>query len=304
MNNLDYIKEYIEVETSEKANTTKTYENVLNKFSSYINKDFVEVLPKDIKLYQKKISSVYAQSTLDLHVIVIKSFFNYMKENKYIDSNVGENIKLAKSSKMEDEIEKKEFLTKEEVDKLIETVRKSKGTYKAKNKDYLRARDLCILMMAFKLGLRESEIRETTLDDIDLENGKIVVDGSRRKNGDTLVLPLDEELIDTIWMYLMQRNTILRDDSNILFLTTSGRDLCNSDMNRMIKRRAEESGICSAEQIHAHVCRHTTSMILQSNGASLGQVSKILGQRSMGVTYKKYTHLDENILLEKGVSFN
>lgn len=305
MNNEALIEEFIEVETSEKRNTVVSYRHILKKLGEGLGKDFTSALPKDVKLYAKKISGEYAQSSLDKHIIVIKAFFGFMLENDYITKDIKSVIKMAKSTKESIEIEgKKDFLTQREVALLMESIKHSKPEPKQKRVDFTRARDLCILGLAFKLGLRESEIRETKMEDfIEKENKNyIVVDGSRRKNGDSLILPLDQEMVSLLKNYMIERRSV-GFTSEYLFLTINGKKLHNSDMNRMLKKRAEQSGICSPEQIHAHVCRHSASMILQSNGMSLGGVARVLGQRGTTVTYKSYTHLQEEALIENGVSF-
>ena len=301
MNNKELIQEYLEVEI-DTENTRKAYRTNLEKFEQYIKgKNFLLVLPKDLKLYVKSLVNIYSQATINQITATLKDFYNYLYENEYMKKNISSNLGIIKSNIVA-EPKEKEFLTMEEVKMLIKGIEEiDESSSRAKHKSFLKARDILILMLGCKLGLRESEIRETKLSDINLEKKIITIDGTRRKNKETLILPLDEELIRKINTYLIERRVITLDLDMELFVSIKGKKLFNSDMNRMIKKRCEQVGI-NSEDIHFHTTRHTASMILQQQGLGLSQVAKVLGQKSSNVTFSSYTHIDNEVIKEKTIN--
>lgn len=300
MNNKELIQEYLEVEI-DKENTRKAYENNLVRFEQYIQeKNFLEVLPKDLKLYMKGLTNVYSQGTINQITATLKDFFTYLYENEYMKKNISSGLGITKSNVIT-ESKEKEYLTLEEIKIVLSAIENiDESTSRAKHKSFLKARDILIIMLGAKLGLRESEIRQTKLSDINLEKKIITVEGTRRKNGETLTLPLDDELIKKINSYLIERRRVTLDLNTELFVTVKGKAMCNSDMNRLFKKRVEQANL--PFEVHMHMLRHSCSMVLQQQGMSLSQVAKVLGQKSSNVTFGSYTHMDMELIKEKNIS--
>ena len=284
MNNKELIQEYLEVEI-DKENTRKAYENNLARFEQYIQeKNFLEVLPKDLKLYMKGLTNVYSQGTINQITATLKDFFTYLYENEYMKKNISSGLGITKSNVIT-EPKEKEYLTLEEIKIVLSAIENiDESTSRAKHK----TEEL------------ESEIRETKLSDIDLEKKIITVEGIRRKNGETLTLPLDDELVKKINSYLIERRRVTLDLDIELFVTVKGKPMCNSDMNRLFKKRVEQANL--PFEVHMHMLRHSCSMVLQQQGVSLSQVAKVLGQKSSNVTFGSYTHMDMELIKEKNVS--
>ena len=291
MTNIELIEEFLEVEHS-KSNTIGAYRYNLIKFAQYLGKDFTKALPKDLKLYIKNILvNEYAQQSLNQHVASIKGLYGYLYENEYMEKNYSLVIKPMDSKVVPQVREGREYLVVDEIRKLIESIDNAPYVKKVKHKEFLKARDVCILTLAFKLGFRKSEIMETKISDVDFENMKITIDGSRRKNGETLVLPIDEEIIERLEKYLIERRVITLDLDMELFTTITGKKMYGSDMTRLLKKRMAESGIDL--EAYFHMTRKSCSMALQGAGMSLSGVAKVLGQRSSNVTFNNYTFLNE-----------
>ena len=300
MNNKELIQEYLEVEI-DKENTRKAYENNLARFEQYIQeKNFLEILPKDLKMYMKGLTNVYSQGTINQITATLKDFFTYLYENEYMKKNISSGLGITKSNVIT-ESKEKEYLTLEEIKIVLSAIENiDESTSRAKHKSFLKARDILIIMLGAKLGLRESEIRETKLSDIDFEKRLITIEGNRRKNKETLTLPLDDELIKKINDYLIERRRVTLDLNIELFVTVKGKPMCNSDMNRLFKKRVEQANL--PFEVHFHILRHSCSMILQQQGMSLSQVAKVLGQKSSNVTFGSYTHMDMELIKEKNIS--
>ena len=307
MANIELIEEFLEVEHS-KSNTIGAYRYNLIKFGQYLGKDFTKALPKDLKLYIKNILvNEYAQQSLNQHVASIKGLYGYLYENNYIDKDYSLFIKVADSKVVPQAKEGKEYFNIEEIKRLIESVDNSPYVKKVKHKDFLRKRDVCLLTMIFKLGLRESEVRETKISDIDFENNKITIQGNRRKNGQSLTLPLDLEMIGRIQQYLTERKLITSDTESEMFTSITGKKLHCSDMTRMLKKRVSESGLEEEKTfyLHTHMLRKSCSMGLQSLGMSLAQTAKVLGQKTAGsVVFSNYTFLEEEEFIQKGIKIS
>ena len=157
--------------------------------------------------------------------------------------------------------------------------------------DLLRAarkrsvRDWAMILLAYRHGLRASEVCGLKLADLDLKSGSISI---RRLKGSLFtVQPLyqhrGQPLLDetaAVRAWLRKR---LEDGSDYLFTSQKGGKLSRIQFFRNFQRTAEGAGL-AIEKRHPHVLKHSLASHLVAGNANLALIRQALGHRSINST--------------------
>jgi site-specific recombinase XerD len=142
-------------------------------------------------------------------------------------------------------------------------------------------RDLAILLLLARLGLRAGEVAALELGDIDWREGCVRIRAG--KTGRERCLPLPDEVGNAIVAYLRHgranppyRAVFLRIRAPLRPLTAAG----VSDIAHRALVRAEVSIVPS----RAHVFRHTAATHMVRNGATFKEVADVLGHARIETT--------------------
>jgi type 1 fimbriae regulatory protein FimB len=148
-------------------------------------------------------------------------------------------------------------------------------------------RDWAMILMAYRHGLRASEVCGLSLDDLDVKNRAVTL--RRLKGSMRTVQPLYEHrgqpLLDEVValrQWLKQR----RDDgSKYVFTSQKGGRLDRTQFFRLFQGHAEAAGL-PVEKRHPHVLKHSLGTHLVSGNVNLALVKQALGHRSINSTMK------------------
>lgn len=139
------------------------------------------------------------------------------------------------------------------------------------------SRDLAILTMVARLGLRSVEVARLELDDIDWRAGEATIRGKARRVDR---LPLVTEVGETMARWLQRRPAT---ESRRVFLTTKApfRDIRPALVSETLRRVCLR---CGVEVIGAHRLRHGLATDMLGRGASLVEVGQVLRHRDVATT--------------------
>jgi len=146
-------------------------------------------------------------------------------------------------------------------------------------------RDLALFAVMYGCGLRVSEAVGLNLQDVSLEGAELRVFGKGKKER---VVPIPQGVIRLIRNHLEVRDSMAL-DQDALFLNQRGGRLTVRSVQRMVKRRALETG--SDISVTPHRLRHSFATHLLAGGVDLRAIQELLGHASLGTT-ERYTHLD------------
>jgi len=156
------------------------------------------------------------------------------------------------------------------------------------------AREWAMILVAYKHGLRASEVCNLRLDDIDMKNGSIVIQRLKGSLRTTQALtehrgePLLNEL-KALREWLRQR----RDDgSDYLFTSQKGGRLDRTQFFRLFRDTSVAAGL-AAEKQHPHVLKHSIASHLVAANVNLALVKQQLGHKSIGSTIRYVTMSDQ-----------
>jgi hypothetical protein len=154
-------------------------------------------------------------------------------------------------------------------------------------------RNLCILSLMLKLGLRVSEVINLGNNDIDWENGKIHVRESGAARERTL-------WIDQAELTLLKKWRQVKTGSSDLFFTTlDDSRLKDRYIREMVKRLAFKAGI--DQDVYPHLLRYTFAAEMMKETNDIKLLQEALGHRDISAT-RIYTNMI--IDQEKDISFS
>jgi site-specific recombinase XerD len=146
-------------------------------------------------------------------------------------------------------------------------------------------RDWAMILLAYRHGLRASEVCGIKLADIDLKSGSISV--RRLKGSLHTIQPIyqhrGQPLLDetaAIRAWLRKRSA---DGSDYLFSSQKGGKLSRIQFFRNFQTIAESAGL-SNEKRHPHVLKHSLASHLVAGNANLALIRQALGHRSINST--------------------
>ena len=164
-------------------------------------------------------------------------------------------------------------LTELEVERLCAT--SSDGTA-------IGCRNYAIILLLAKLGLRANEVARLQLEDVDWNNGCLLIRAPKSHRERSL--PLRQEVGEALVSYLQggrpittHREFFLRHAPSVCPLETP------SAITKIVKRLLVKAGI-ERRSSGAHLLRHTAATRMVNQGATFKDVADVLGHQSLQTT--------------------
>jgi integrase/recombinase XerD len=153
----------------------------------------------------------------------------------------------------------------------------------------LGLRDLAILALLSRLGLRASEVAGLRLEDIGWARGEITVAGKGNKS-ERLPLPADVGAAMVAWL----QNGRPRCGCREVFVCDRGphRPMSRGAVTNVAARAARKAGLGT---IHAHRLRHTAATAMLDAGGSLAEIGQVL-RHDHALTTAIYAKVDVTAL--------
>lgn len=173
------------------------------------------------------------------------------------------------------QLREREYLTQEEIDSLIQAIRKHSRN---------ALRDETLVTMMFRHGLRVSEAVNLKWEQVDFKEGLLHV--SRIKNGKDSVHP-----IPGVELRLLRRLERQPNRQRYIFLSERKSPIKNNTVNDMFKLMGKHAGL--AFPVHPHMLRHACGFYLANKGVDLRSIQMYLGHANIANTVI-YTELVGN----------
>ena len=273
--NLENYRNYLKYERAYSDNTVGAYMNDLNKYEEFLKKDILKSDTEDLEKYLKYIKNL--ESTTVAHKITsIKSYFNYNIKRGIVSVNPADKVSRPKLTK-----HLPEYLTEEEVGKLLDVEVKSPYDYRNKT----------ILELLYSSGIRISELVNIKTPNYDSEECLIRIMGKGSKER---IVPLGDYAINIMNDYMNNyRPLINKKHTDYVFVNNRGDKISRQFIFKVIKKEALKKGI--KKDISPHTWRHTFATHLVKNGADLRIIQELLGHENISTT-QIYTHVTNNKL--------
>ena len=184
-----------------------------------------------------------------------------------------------------------DVLTVGEIDDMVAAIDDSKAEGQ---------RNRAIIETLYGCGLRVSELCDLRIDNINFEDGMLIVIGKGDKQR---IVPMSPTSVEEIRKWLVQRSDIMvrRGEEGILFLSRRGRRLTRGMVFYIVRALAEAAGV--SKSLSPHTLRHSFATHLLEGGANLRAIQQMLGHESIATT-ELYLHLDKTHLREEILAFH
>lgn len=275
---------YIEVEKGLSKNTIISYCRDLNKFSAFCRKEHIiptKATPGDITAFLKSLIDLNAISdkTYTRTLVTLRGFYKYLRKTSRVEVSPCEKLDIPKSTG-----KLPVFLSLNEVTILLDSLNSDDSPLSLRNK--------AMIELMYATGIRVSELVSINLNDINLQDGTVIVTGKGSKQR---LVPLGETCIKAINDYLSLSRPLLKGSSgsgkrsSSLFVTNKSSGVTRQQFWNIIKKQALLAGL-EVGKVKPHILRHSFATHLLENGADLRVVQTLLGHSDISTT-QIYTHV-------------
>jgi integrase/recombinase XerD len=209
----------------------------------------------------------YTPATIARKIAVLKTFFHFLTEFRYVDDNPAKTLGSPKIAKQPPRV-----LSAEEIERLVAAP--------ATNNTPKGWRDVAILEVLYATGARVSEVVALNVDDVDLatQTIRIGLQGKQR------VMPLPQRAIAALTRYLERGRPELAasTDARALFVNPRGKRLTRQGLWLILKEYVQQVGITMP--VSPHALRHAFAVRLLNEGKELTDVQRMLGHIHLTTT--------------------
>ena len=223
-----------------------------------------------------------AQSTKHQRLMAIRSFWDYLLNMEIATKDITKGIKIPYKYK------EQKYFSHKQMKQLLNAVKESNTSKKA--------RDYTIILMFLLLGLRNSELRNIKIDDINMKTGKLRILGKGQRIRYTYC---KENIIESIeeWLEVRKYIKIMKGEEEYLFLSQQGRRINRDYLNVVIKKYCAMAGF-NPKDYHVHSLRHSAITDEWRRTKDIKTTQSFSGHKSVEVLMKTYVHNNEEELRE------
>lgn len=258
--------------------TVDQYIRSVNALLSLTGKPLTMISETDIEYFLMRYRSMgNSNTTVNNCRRFLSAFFTWMRRSKIVTENPCESIEKYK------EISKPiEHLTPEQWDQLKTGCR--------------HVRDRALIEFLRCTAMRDGEVPEVRVSDIDWREGKIVIFG--QKSGRYRIVCLDSLAMTYIDKYLTWRG-VGHDSREPLFTCNRddlGRALKRETIYNSIKAIAKRAGM--GVNVYPHLIRKTTATNIVKRGGSVEEAGEYLGHRDNSTAGRHYAYKAEDHVMQ------
>ncbi|MDR3598443.1 tyrosine-type recombinase/integrase [Clostridium sp.] len=158
-------------------------------------------------------------------------------------------------------------------------------------------RDLAIFRIAYRCGLRVSEIALLKLQDYNSSKGELYC--KRLKGSSNNTLRLDSKTKSILDKYISENN--ITSTSQILFTSQQNNPIARQTLDYLMKKYCSIAGIEDKSKYHFHAIKHTTAVHLAESDMDIKELQWWLGHKAVTNTeiYFQFTTKQQDRMYAK-----
>jgi integrase/recombinase XerD len=200
--------------------------------------------------------------------------YNYLKRGNFMARNDENKIK---------------YLTQEEAKDLFHAIIRLESIH--------AVRDLAIFRIAYRCGLRASEIALIKLEDYNAAKGELYC--RRLKGSCNNTIRLDSKTKEALDQYI--KESAFSSNSEALFKSQKGSPISRQTLDYLMKKYSAYAGIHDKSKYHFHSLKHTTAVHLAESDMDIKELQWWLGHKSVSNTeiYFQFTTRQQEKMYSK-----
>lgn len=272
--------------------TIQDYKRHFKYFNKYVQSayctdvDRVVVDEKILKDYLKYmvIDKKYSPFTVNVRLRTLRTFFKWLKDQKYTKENLALKIKLMKVP-----MDSVTLLSDSEVKKLLKTCDLN---------TYAGFRDFTLIITILDCGIRIGEVSQLKINDINLSNKLIRVRAEVSKTRTERIIPISHKTTK----FLKELVNIAKQmQTEYVFQSTYGGRIKENNLSLSLRRLGEKAGI--KKRCSGYVFRHIFATNAIKSGMDLFSIQRIMGHTVLQTT-RRYVQLDTTDLQRQHKKYN
>ena len=277
---LDLVRAYENYLTKVKlasVNTTSSYIRDIRQFSTWLNTDcsldVQDAHQLNIVQYVSYLTEIgKSEATISRSLASLKNFYAYLVSSGFVEKTPVTDIKVERAKKKLPQI-----LSGREIELLLSqpVCVDAKGF-----------RDKAMLEVMYATGIRVTELIDLNIEDVNLGQGIIKCNGSKKSR----IIPLYPAALRALSNYVTDvRDSMLADPSEpALFVNINGSRMSRQGFWKILKSYQAAAHI--EKDITPHTLRHSFAVHLLENGADLSSLQELMGHCDISST-QMYTHM-------------
>lgn len=229
--------------------------------------NFTSLYTKDITEFVRKYASKYSPKSSSLMVSSLRSFFRFLLFHGEITVDFAACVPKVANRK---HAHIPQYLTSQELQKLL--------THSI-GETALEFRNYAILLLLSRLGFRACEVVRLTLDDLDWEQGEIIVRGKGKETR----FPLPVDVGQALVAYLKHGRPSCSTRRFFISSKAPRKPLTAVAVSLIVRTCLQKAGLNTPKK-GAHLLRHTLATECLRKGASLSEIGQILRHENIDTT--------------------
>ncbi len=288
---VDEFLSHLEFERGLSRNTLSAYRSDLMAWRAYCADGGVGLLDAeadDVTSWMENLRKTYSPSSVARMLVSVRAFYRFLVREEKLDADPTATVGTPKKPRS-----LPKAIPLEDVERLLE----------APAIEGLGLRDRAILETLYGGGLRISELAALDVDDVDLDEGSVLVRSG--KGGKGRRVPLGRMARGAVAEYLTRLRPELvrkassrgagRASAGALFLNARGGRLSRQGCWKILKGHAQSAGL--SDKVSPHTLRHSFATHMLDAGADIRVVQELLGHASLATT-QVYTLVSDGKLRE------
>ncbi|PDZ17091.1 DNA integration/recombination/inversion protein [Bacillus wiedmannii] len=265
--------------------TISDYRMFWSEFINVINRQLItDVTKDDIRKYVNHLLKVRKLSpvTVNIRLSAIRAIFNRLEKEMVIENNPVMGIRKVKVDE-----QKIYTLTDNQIKRLFAMVDKT---------SYAGYRDYVAMLVMLKCGLRINEINALEIDDVDFDNGVILLPGRKNKNRKSRVIPMSKKVQNELAQLVTETGEYFEGLGTSVFVNSFGDPLNPDHIRKRMNCYGKEASLTKECRCSPHSLRHTFAVNFLKNGGDIRTLSLILGHSDLSTTQVYLSYSDTHVV--------
>ena len=271
---------YLDAERGASEHTIRAYGSDLDQLGEYLKKlrhsetmviEQIETTELQGWLHEQAEQEDNKPASLARKISAARSFWRFLMRKDHVTLNPADMLVSPKVAKP-----LTNFMMVDDVFILLE---------RAMPDSVLGVRDMAMWEVAYGCGVRVSELVGLDLEDVDMREEWVRVQGKGKKER---VVPLGSKAKASLERYTMRRLELVREHTSAMFLNFRGGRITARSVRRLLKEHLIRAGL--DPDVTPHGLRHSFATHLLDSGADLRSIQELLGHTSLSTT-QRYTHV-------------